>query len=351
MTLAAHGPIAGTTMSLRRPLAITGIALVGAAIVAATPMALRSTVSRTADVQLVTTIDPITPWLDAFDTASANATQTFDFVSESADALQQAIAGQGGSLSDLANSLETAFSAATFVGEPAGTDLANLTLDADHLWALQYISGLPVFAFTDTGTIQIPAIAPADELLTYLSSPASGVLLGLIGPFVSPEVSLLNSFDAISTDLSGSDWSAALQDVLAAPANAVGAFFDGATLNLDPLADALNTLFQVPEGSAITGAEFAFGGLLSDGLTQGLTGSLADEDNAGLGGSLFDSLGLNILMAGMGDMPWQSAGEGIGPIGALADLSQVIAEALGSTGASSAADVSGDLTNLLTSIF
>jgi len=346
MTIAANGQLAFSKTSLRRPIAVASAALVGAGIFALTPMAQRLPDIHTADVQLVTTIDPITPWLDAFDTASANATQTFDFVSESANALQQALAGQ----SDLLSTLETAFSAATFIGEPAGTQLAEYTLDADHLWALQYISGLPVFAFTDTGTIQIPAIEPADQLLNYLSSPMSGVLVGFIGPVVSPEVSLLNSFDAISADLTGSDWSQALQDVLAAPANAIGAFFDGATLNLDPLADALNTLFEVPEGSAITGAEFAFGGLFSDGLTQGL-GTIADESNLGLGGSLFNSLGLDILMAGMGDMPWQSGGEAIGPIGALADLSQVIAEALGSSASSSAVDAGGDLTNLLTSIF
>ena len=172
--------------------------------------------------------------------------------------------------------------------------------------------------------------------MTLLSSPLSGVMMGAIGPIVSPEVALINSLEAIVSDLGGNDMSAAMQDLLAAPANAVGAFFDGATLNLDPLAPLLDQILQVPAGNDVTGIGLAFGGLFSTGVTEA----------GNVGGSIFNSLGLDLIMQGMGTMPYDAPGEAIGPIGALADLTQTVAEALGTGGTSAGTSLADMALNL-----
>lgn len=319
-----------------RPHLTAGIALLGAGMIAVTPVAPPMPDVEVAALQLAASIDPLAPWVDVFNTTSANATEVFDFFSESTVALQKAIVDEVGALgglivnnptaigdvlSAIGGNLEDMFAAATFAGvdvaSSAGTALGAQTLDFNHLWALQYISGM------DMGTamghvVQIPAVEPAAEIFTLLSSPLSGVLIGAVGPFVSPGVAVINSTGAFTDNLGAGDLSAAVQDLLAAPASAVGAFFNGATLNLDPLLPLLDQALQVPAGNEVTGASLAFGGLFTSGVTE-----------AGNGGSLFNSLGLDLIMAGMGPNPYDASGEAIGPIGALADLLQIVAGAIG----------------------
>ncbi len=311
---------------VRTPVTIA-TAVLGAGMIAAIPMAAHPPIVQAPSIRLV---DSSGAWLDAFDTASTNATQMFDSLSDSGSALYQSI-GQLGDLSSIGASLENAFNAATFadvdVATPSGTDLAAQTLDFNHLWALQYISGMDMGDYMGA-PVQIPEIQPAADILTLLSSPLSGVMIGMVGPIVSPAVALINSLEAITTDLGTSDLTGATQGLLDLPANVFDAFFNGATLNLDSLAPALTELLQVPAGNEVTGIEFAFGGLFTPGVTEA----------GNVGGSLFNSLGLDLIMQGMG-MPYDAPGEAIGPIGALADLTQMIADALGASGAAAGASL------------
>lgn len=267
-----------------------GVALIGCSMIAVTPVALPLPVAEVPTLRLTSSIDPTGLWADVIHSAPT------------------AIAGN----------LEDKFAAATFVGvdvaSQVGTTLAAQTLDFNHLWALQYLSGMDM----GMGVVPISPVEPAATVLTLLSSPLSGVLMGMFGALISPEVALINSIGAIADSLGGGNPSAAVQDLLATPANVVGALFNGATLSLDPLLPLLNEILQVPDGNEIIGASLDFGGLLSPGVTEA----------GNVGGSIFNALGLDLIMVGMG-MPYSAPGEGIGLIGAVANLADMITETVG----------------------
>ncbi|WP_167666261.1 outer membrane porin GjpA [Mycolicibacter icosiumassiliensis] len=276
----------------------TALALTG--IIAVSPAAPALGVAGPASVQLTASLDLFGPWADVFNTTLANATEVFD-------AIKEADFGFPGSLQE-------ALAATTFIGvdvaTPEGSELAAQTLDWSHLWGLQYLAGMDM----GMGVVPIGAVEPAATLLTLLSSPMSGVLMGLIGPLLSPGVELINGVGSIVDSLGGGDFQAAVQELLAMPANMVGAFFNGATLNLDALVPLLNDALQVPEGNAVLGASFDFGGLFTPGVT----------DSGSIGGSIYNSLGLDLQMVGMG-MPYSAPGEGVGLIASLVSLIEMFA--------------------------
>lgn len=166
-------------------------------------------------------------------------------------------------------------------------------------------------------------------LTNAAASPLSGVLLGAAGPFVSPEVALINSTGAILTDLAGGNPAAALTDLLDTPANVVNGFFNGATLNLNPLAPVFGPFVAAGDNGAeqLDGMSFAFGGLLSPGqVIDGPGGPL----HYGTGGSALNALGLSIgflppdpYAGGQVDIPAVP----VGPIGAAAGLIDIIGQA------------------------
>lgn len=304
MTRLHHSQVSTAELS-NRGLMVAGAALAVTGMLAVSPATpALSGATATPAVQLAASIDPFGPWVDVFNTTVANGSQVFD-------AIKDALGG-------FADTLEGQFAAATFIGvdvaTPEGTDLAAQTLDWNHLWGLQYLAGMDF----GMGIPQIDPVEPAATLLTLLSSPLSGVLMGLIGPLVSPGVELINSIGSIVDSIGGGDFEAALQELLAAPANVVGAFFNGATLDLDALVPLLNDVLQVPEGNAVLGASFAFGGLFTPGET----------DAGNVGGSIYNSLGLDLQMEGMG-MPYSAPGEGVGLIAALVNLVEMFAGGMG----------------------
>ena len=104
--------------------------------------------------------------------------------------------------------------------------------------------------------------ATVTQVLDVLASPASGLLIGAVGPVISPGVALLNSALAVGAALQASDPSAALSDLLDAPANVVNAFFNGADLDLDALVPLIAKSGFLPAGTTINALDYAFGGLL-----------------------------------------------------------------------------------------
>lgn len=283
-----------------RGLMAGGTALAVSGLIAVNPVMPALPVSAPPSVQLTASLDLFGPWVDVFNTTLANATEVFD-------AIKEADFG-------FPSSLQEAFAAVTFLGvdvaTPEGSELAAQTLDWSHLWGLQYLAGMDM----GMGVVPVEAAEPAATILTLLSSPLSGVLMGLVGPLVSPGVELINSVGSIVDSLGGGDFEAAVQELLATPANMVGAFFNGATLNLDALVPMLNDALQVPEGNAVLGASFDFGGLFTPGTT----------DSGSIGGSIYNSLGLDLQMVGMG-MPYSAPGEGVGLIASLVSLVEMFA--------------------------
>ena len=168
-------------------------------------------------------------------------------------------------------------------------------------------------------------------LTNFAASPLSGVLIGFAGPIVSPGVQLLNNAGTIATDLTGGNPAAALTELINTPADLTNAFFNGATLNLDPLAPIFSPFVSAGDagGEQLNGLSIAFGGLFSPGqVVNGVNGPMY----YGTGGSLFNSLGMDLSLIppddGAGDIVLVP-GIPVGPIGATAGLIDILGQALG----------------------
>lgn len=339
------------------PWIAAGIALVGAGTIAATPVVTplpALSVVHTSAVALTADFDPFGAWQDVFDTAKTNATTLSDFFSAAPFvAQQQEIANligyaQGladGSttfsdvIKDIQDNATNTFNAATFLaGDPGDLNVvSNYTMDLNH--------GLVYLALTgQAADLGFPAPdEPIPSIVNFLSSPLSGVLIGALSPSISPLVALSNSITDISNALNGStpDVTTALQALADIPANMAGAFLNGSTLDLSSLIPLINeaNLIPLPEGTSLDSLSIAFGGLLSPGET---TSTIAGELN-GIGGSILNSLGLDLSGVPLfGEL--SLAAEGIGPIGAWESLQEIIANSLGWDGTGNPlADLFGSL--------
>lgn len=326
-----------------RPYVTAGAVLLGTGLIAVTPGVMPDLQQRA--VQL-TSFDPFAAWTDVFNATQANATEIYDYLSAVPFvALQQAIVNQVGYvqeliddpsnisavLTEMQTNAQNAFNAATFLGGDQVefiNPLDNATLDTQHSLLFLYLTN-------QLGGLGIPGPAePIPTIVDFLTSPLSGVLIGALGPGISTWVALANSLTEISDALSCSasaalcgpdDWTTALQDLANIPANMVGGFLNGATLDLSPLIPVIEqlNLVPMPEGASIDSLSFAFGGLLSPGETNGIA-----YFGSGPGGSILNSVGM-----GLSDVPifgtLDAPGQGVGPLAALENLSQMIAVQLG----------------------
>ncbi|MUM32635.1 outer membrane porin GjpA [Mycolicibacterium sp. CBMA 361] len=285
----------------------------------------------TANVQLTAAFNPLQPWLDAFNTASANAQQIGAAVSAApAVLLQQFLANQishvgailhnpgsiGSVLQDVGQNVKSAITAATLLGTvPSDWTIAGSN-DAWH----GLVAGMLPSMLPTAGNPQASAIIT--QVINVLASPLSGVLIGLVGPGISPVVALVNSLTGIVTSLAKGDAMTAAQTAINIPASMVNGFLNGANLNLDVLAPLLTK--TMPAGNSLQNLNFQFGGL----FTAGVTGM----DLSGIGGSILNSLGLTATTTLAPDVPLEITGQGIGPIGALVNLSHLLAKAIGWSG-------------------
>ncbi len=329
-----------------RPYATAGLALVGAGMIAVAPVAtpLPDTYV-TRDVALTTGIDFTTAWTDAFTTAEANLDALQTASTDAQTALSDAIAANP----DWAQtSLQELLGAVTFLSGDQKTFIDPLTAWTLGVQTPDSSIGEPGFTESYAFLFSIltnqahelePTLFPAlpdylPPIANFLASPLSGALIGELGPFVSPWVALINSIDAITSDLSGDtpDTTAALQELVNIPANMVNGFLNGATLDLNALVPAVNEAGLLPEGTSIANLSFALGGL----LTPGEVGSPTSIDGltapavAG-GGSILNSLGLGLSVTSPLTVTFPWIGHGVGPFGALVGLEQVIAEVLSGT--------------------
>lgn len=321
----------------------TGIAIVGTSLIAVTPVTPALPDVQSPAVQLTAAdagIDLLAPVLAQFNTLSANVSDlTNNFNLAPFVGMQQAIVNQAGYAQELINNPSSFSDVFTDIGKNAQTVLSSFflagaspdtiaeaikhTLNSGHSLLHSALTGAlaPLFPAPD---------APIPEIVNLLSSPASGVLIGDLGPFISPDVSLLNSIEAIAGALQGGNPSAALQDLVAAPANLVGSVFNGATINLDPLIPLVEqaNIIPLPPGVSVDGLSFAFGGLFTGGEVAAGPYTGAAGDIVPVGGSIFNSLGLDLTgVPAFGDL--DTPGVAVGPLGALEGLSQLTGVQLG----------------------
>ncbi|OBH21591.1 hypothetical protein EHH44_21270 [Mycolicibacter terrae] len=311
-----------------RPYATAGVALVGASLVAVTPLsaplpALRDVQSRAVALT--------SAWDDVLNAASANMTSLLNnwylapgvgmqqFWANQLDYWDQLANDPSGSTNAVNEEIQTHLNAVI-----SGWALQNET-DATHATVLNHtMDGTHQLMFG-----QVAGYIPADvdksmimPIIDYLGSPASAVLMGMLGPAISPWIALYNSI----TDHDS------FGDTLA---NMWGATLNGATLNLDALLPMINESGYFPAGMNMDHLDIAFGGLLSPGAVAvgpyqvlGPGGEVAASVPA-VGGSIFQSVGIEFSgVPVLGTLDLNSAG--IGPIAAWQAWGQTVGALLGS---------------------
>ncbi|MFV8165893.1 outer membrane porin GjpA [Mycobacterium sp. 134] len=335
----------GAKQEVNRHWLTAGAVLASAAVIAAAPGIAPVPAGVQHDIQagavrLTAGWDPFAPLQTAFDTAKASGTILADnFLLAPGVGLQQAIANQLGyakQLFDDPSSFEAVSQqfAANVMKVAAGLTLIgadDATKDAVLKHTLGGLHGMALDMFPSFLAEGVD-VDTFSAVMGILASPLSGVLIGSIGPVVSPAVALLNSAVAISNALQAGDSTTALSSLLGVPAGMVDAFLNGANLNLDALAPMINSAGLIKDGVTIDGLNIAFGGLLTTGSTDRSTYEYTDEDGnkvtiPSVGGSIFNSLGLDVKLGAIGI---SVKGEAVGPIGALQGLSQTVGVLLGS---------------------
>lgn len=222
-------------------------------------------------------------------------------------------------LSASADGMGDVFQAITFLGEPnydVMQPAAFLTTDLNHGFLWSTFNGIPPYG---DGT---PALD--DDMLAvinFISSPISGVLIGALGPLLSPIVELYNSFQDILAGLEDGDFDQVLDALLAAPENVFDALLNGTTLDLSGLLPLFDDGGLFPPG-ALSGLDIALGGLLTEGVTIGDPADFdpADPENLGTGGSIFNAIGFAFPGDGSGDI----TGEATGLMSALTNLWEIV---------------------------
>ncbi|MGV0750414.1 outer membrane porin GjpA [Mycolicibacter heraklionensis] len=326
-----------------RPYVTAGIVMVGSGLVAVTPVAtpvaevsVVRDVALTADGGIVGSL--LGTWQDVWNETSDNVSRLLqNYYLAPNVSFQQFLANQGdfwqqvfddptnlnSVMAQMQDNLEKVLTGYSLGGASAETiaTVHNHMLSSgdgvtDLLGHIGLVQLLPQF---------LPAgIDPAmvTPIVNFLSSPLSGMIMGMIGPGISPWVALLNSIEANDS----------FTDTLA---NMSGAFFNGATLSLDSLLPLINHAGFFPPGLSMEHLDIAFGGLFTPGSVAvgpyevlGTGGQVVDSVPA-VGGSIFNSIGLDL-----GGVPLLGslsiASQAIGPIGAWLAWDQTIGALLGS---------------------
>lgn len=346
MDAAGNGGTTALRRRILRPYATAGVAIVGTGLIAVAPAP-----APLPDLQVVRDValtagglpDLAAPWEEVFNTASQNTTTLLNnFFLAPGVGVQQFLVNQGDFWQQ-------------FLDDPTSSTLADINAQIqDNLnavltgYTLQGANGDISFSGA-TGTLgttvvhtldaaaggdlgghmflfsQLPSFLPADidsstvvPIVNFLASPLSGIIMGALGPSISPWIALMNSMN----DGDG------LNEIIA---NMVGAYFNGATLDLSALTPVINHAGFFPPGLSLGHLEVAFGGLLSPGSVAvgpyGVEGT--DVAIPAVGGSIFNSLGLQmngVPVLGQIDL----AGVPIGPIGAWEAWGQTVGALLGS---------------------
>ncbi|MCH9720904.1 MAG: outer membrane porin GjpA, partial [Actinomycetia bacterium] len=285
-----------------------GVAALGAgAIVMAPvqPLPERSTLtpalSSSLAVDLAASIDPITPWIETFQTATVNIERIITAATSTPlPIITQVITNFGTYLAELPDIGAILGQVVGNVGNALGAPFAVPTSCSDleqgpceSISTATVVAGIP---FLDTLNQQqvfalLPAILPAEQyaslkpVLDFTTSPISGVLLGAIGPVVAPVISVVNSLGAIVDALGQSDFEGAINELINIPANAVNAFLNGGQfLDLAPVL----SLVGVTLPDSITNLGFNMPGILSTGISPVPPAEGADADP--VAGVMFDGL-------------------------------------------------------------
>lgn len=314
-----------------------GIAVFGAAAVALTPItpgAGTSPATRTSDiaVQLASSIDPITPWVNTI----VGAIDNIGGLAQAALANPFPIASQVisnqvtyfGELPDIGLILsQIVGNVSNAVMAPFGESplLINPTTSGETTGLIAGPLDHFTFYFLTVSEGNIGLLTPAQiaqikPIFDAMTIPATGVALGLVGPLIAPVLALGDSVGNIVSALGQADIIGAINELINIPANLVNAVLNGGQfLDLAPLAGLLG--LELP--SIITKFGLTMGGLLSGGPWQ-------IEPYGSGPGVAFDALELSATVP---SPPIGATLNGLtlGPIGTLIGMGNQIAKSIAVT--------------------
>ena len=220
---------------------------------------------------LAASFDPITPWVDTITTSIDNIAGLIGFAFEKPfPILQTVVANLGTYLGELTSgnaglipgqifgNIQKLFTAPwdpgatqSFEVGPEGDQIEITIAEGTYLSDTDPVSGDSPYDLQTgintvlvTSTLLDPACADGGEcgvwptvasVMTFLNSKATGVLLGLLGPVLSPVAALINSTTALMAAISDGDFVGAINELVNIPANLVNGFLNGAPLNLTPV--------------------------------------------------------------------------------------------------------------------
>lgn len=306
-----------------------GIATLGASAIALTPVAPSQTLAiveqRTSAlaVELASSIDPITPWINTVEGAFENIAGIITAgLANPLPIIRQVIANQITYISEFPD-----------IGLILGQIIGNIgnavtwplavpvsCSDQENFGPCENVnSTVPVIIDSPLGDLTQQAVfavlplvlgdqyAAVKPILDFTTTPLSGALLSLIGPVVGPVLSLVNSVGAIVGALGQGDFIGAINELINIPANFTNALLNGGQfLDLTPVL----SLVGVTLPDSIQSIGFNMGGLLSQG------------------GVMFDGLAFN---AALGPFAVTDPGLPVGPIGTLLGLNDYFARAIAVT--------------------
>ncbi|OBG33746.1 outer membrane porin GjpA [Mycolicibacter heraklionensis] len=325
--------------AILRPYATAGVVIAGTGLIAATPVVAPAPAPAAAsvvDVALTGLPSFVDAWRDVINTTNANiSTLVNNYMLAPGIAWQQLYANWMGYIQQ-------------FLDDPSSGTLADINTEIqEHLvavrdaWTLldastdtaaqvtnHTIDGVSttghVFLFSKVASFLPPDVdaAMVQQILNFMASPLAGVIMGSLGPGISPWIAMMNSIG----DGDG------LNEIIA---NTWGGFLNGATLSLDSVLPMINDAGFLPAGMSLDHLEIAFGGLFTPGSVSvgpyqvlGAGGEVAASVPA-VGGSIFNALGLEMVGVPLiGKIA--AEGQAIGPIGAWESWGQIIGALLGS---------------------
>lgn len=283
--------------------------------------------------------DPISPWLHVLDHTSENAAGLLGQISTAPlfPVLQQVGINQIGyatSLLDGSTDLSVVLAAMggnaqALLGAPFAVDWDLLSSGggkiSGSIFGWDVLSKAVGHEQVFKGLRLLSGISPSlRSLLDFTASPASGVLLGAVGPIVGPGLAL--SAGVQHALAHSADPLTALNDLVNIPAYMADAFFNGGpSLDALPAFDAIGfpTRFEIPflARTSIDALGLTMGGLLSP------EGSLFNAfDFTGSAGLL--NIGNWSALGGKFELP----GNEVGALGTLIGLPETLAKSIGWNG-------------------
>jgi len=330
----------------------SGIAAIGAGAIALTPVqplpdhmpATTQPAIQSLAVNLASSIDPITPWVNTFKTAAANFQLLSDYAAQQplpllttwgknqATYLKELFNGQAAAIpGQIWGNIQTLLQAPWWNQD--GQTIPSEEFSNQYISDTQTVQKIGVLfnSEQDVYGVAAPLIAsqypdsPAiSTLLQYTATHLSAQAAGLISPFLSGLVALTKSFTAVGQYVQTGDLIGAINELINIPANMTNAFLNGAG-PVDLTAIVKNIL---PPAVAQIIQEFGvnLGGVLSPPVPY--DGSLTNANKPPTvytGGTLFDIVSAKATVAGVGA---ETTGIPVGLTAANISMNQFLANQL-----------------------